>query len=111
MTQLDELNNLISQLDEAVRRLSYNGKVYANAEREYKISLSETALKLRQGDMAIGMIDKVIYGVKSVADKRFQRDVAEATYKANQEAINVYKLRIRILHEQIQQDYGMTKFQ
>ena len=46
--------------------------------------------------MAIGMIDKTCYGIPKVADARFERDCAEAVYKANQEAINTYKLKMRL---------------
>jgi hypothetical protein len=55
--------------------------------------------------MAIGMIDKVCYGIPSVAEARFKRDVAEAVYKANQEAINSIKLQIRILNDQLDREW------
>ena len=51
------------------------------------------------------MIDKVCYGIPSVAEARFKRDVAEAVYKANQEAINSIKLQIRILNDQLDREW------
>ena len=51
--------------------------------------------------MAIGMIDKTCYGIPSVAEARFKRDIAEANYDANKEAINAYKLQIRWLENQL----------
>ena len=68
--------------------------------------LRQECLKLRSDGMAIGMIDKICYGIPSVAGARFQRDVAESVYKANQEAINTLKLEMRILEGQIQREWG-----
>ena len=56
--------------------------------------------------MAIGMIDKTCYGIPEVAEKRFQRDVAETIYKANLECINSIKLQMRILENQLQREWG-----
>lgn len=46
------------------------------------------------------------YGIPEVAQKRFERDVAEATYKANMESINSLKLQLRLLDAQISREYG-----
>ena len=56
--------------------------------------------------MAIGLIDKTCYGIPSVAEARFQRDVAEAVYRANQEAINSLKLQLRLIDSQINRDWN-----
>ena len=58
--------------------------------------------------MAITLIQQVVYGVPEVADKRFKRDVAEAIYRANQEAINTIKLQIRVLESQLSREYGVN---
>ena len=59
--------------------------------------------------MAIGMIDKTCYGIPSVAEARFKRDVAETIWKANQEAINSIKLQIRIIESQLSREWNNTK--
>ena len=82
-----------------------SGTAYAEAERAYKIKLRETALRLRSQDMAVGMINMTVYGVPEVAELRFQRDVAEAVYKANLEAINSIKLQLRLLDAQISREW------
>lgn len=56
--------------------------------------------------MAIGMIDKTCYGIPSVAEARFKRDVAETVYKANLEAIASIKLQIRIIESQLNREWG-----
>ena len=56
--------------------------------------------------MAITLIDKTCYGIPSVAEARFKRDVAETVYKANLEAINSIKLQLRLLESQISREWG-----
>ena len=94
------------QLDKAILDLRGNGTAYAESEKNYKILLRQEVLKLRDEGVAIGVIDKICYGIPSVAEARFTRDIAECVYKANQEAINSLKLQIRIIDNQISREYG-----
>lgn len=100
-----ELQAKIKQLEKAVQDLRVNGTELAKAERDYKILLRQECLKLRDEGMAIGMIDKTCYGIPSVAEARYKRDVAQTTYDANQDFINSIKLQLRLLESQIQRDY------
>lgn len=101
-----ELQQKTKQLDTSIRLLRKSGTDYAEAERAYKVLLREECLKLRDGGMAIGMIDKTCYGIPSVAEARFKRDVAETVYKANLEAINSIKLQMRLIEAQIEREWG-----
>ena len=83
-----------------------NGIELAKAEKVYKMTLSKECLKLKTDGMAIGLIDKVCYGIPEIADLRFMRDVADINLKANIEAINVLKLKIKIMDEQIKREWG-----
>lgn len=94
------------QLDISIRQLRKTGTDYAQAERDYKVLLRQEVLKLRDEGTAVGVIDKICYGIPSVAEARFKRDVAEAVYKANLEAINSIKLQLRLLDAQIQREWG-----
>lgn len=100
-----ELQAKTKQLEIAVKDLRINGTELAKAERDYKVLLRQECLKLRDEGMAIGMIDKVCYGIPTVAEARFKRDVAQTTYDANQDFINSIKLQLRLLESQIQRDY------
>lgn len=107
MDLLNELNMLTNQLSEAIKIMARYGKEKAEAEKNYKIALRQEALILRsEKDMAVTLIDKVVYGVSDVADKRFKRDVAEAMYETAKENINVLKLKTRILETQLKLEYG-----
>ena len=102
-----ELQKKINELNISIKKLRETGTDYAEAEREYKITLRNEALKLRaEKGMPVTLIQQVVYGVPEVAEKRFKRDVKEAVYKANMEAINVFKLQIRIIESQLQREYG-----
>lgn len=104
-----ELQSKTQQLDKSIKQLRTSGTEYARAEREYKVLLRQECLKLRDDGMAIGMIDKTCYGIPSVAEARFKRDVAEAVYKANLEAINSIKLQMRLIESQLQREWGQSE--
>ena len=108
MELYEELRKLTEDLEISIKHLRKTGTAYADAERNYKVLLRQECLKLRDEGMAIGMIDKTCYGIPSVAEARFKRDVAEATYTANKEAINSIKLRMRLVENQIQREYANT---
>ena len=105
MDLYNDLQNKIKQLEISVKELRKSGTNYAQAERDYKILLKQECLKLRDEGMAIGMIDKTCYGIPSVAEARFKRDVAKTVYEANQEAINSLKLQMRLIEGQLQREW------
>ena len=106
MDLMNELQAKINQLNVSVKELRKSGTAYAQAERDYKILLREECLKLRSEGMPIGMIDKTCYGLPTVAEKRYIRDVAKTVYEANQDAINSLKLQIRIIESQINREFN-----
>lgn len=108
MELYEELESLTKQLDVSIKSLRKTGGDYAKAERDYKVLLRQECLRLRDEGMAIGMIDKTCYGIPSVAEARFRRDVAESVYRANQEAINSIKLRMRLIESQIQREWSVA---
>lgn len=106
MDLIIELDQKTKQLSKAILDLRQNGTAYAEAERDYKILLRQECLKLRDEGMAIGMIDKTCYGIPSVAEARYKRDIAKTIYEANQEAINSIKLQLRLIDGQITREWS-----
>lgn len=102
----EELTKQVELLQKKQDELPQTGREYATAEREYKVLLRQEILKLRKEGEAIGVISLICYGIPEVAEARFKRDCAEAIYKANQEAINTYKLKIRLLESQISREWS-----
>lgn len=107
MDLFSDIQELINKLNVSIKTLAKNGKALAEAERDYKITLRQEALKLRQEkNMAVTLINQIIYGIPQVAGKRFKRDIAEAMYNTNQEYINTLKLQIRVLESQLSREWG-----
>lgn len=109
MDLMNELNIKIKELNISIKSLRETGSEYAKKEKEYKILLRQEALKLRaEKNMPVTLIQQVVYGVPEVANKRFERDVAEAVYKANQESINSIKLQIRVIENQLNREFNIS---
>jgi hypothetical protein len=104
----EEIQRLMAELTASIRKLRDNGAKLAEAERDYKLTLRQEALRLRAGDMPVTLINNIIYGVPEVAEKRFKRDVEQANYDANKEHINVTKLKLRILEAQLAREWGAS---
>ena len=110
MDLFNQMQEMIQKLNISIKSLANNGQALAEAEKEYKITLRQEALKLRQEKgMPVTLIQQIVYGVPEVAEKRFKRDVAEAMYNTNQEYINTMKLQIRIIENQLSREFGNVR--
>lgn len=110
MDLYQEIVQLMKELDIAVKNLRKAGTEYAEAEQKYKVTLRQEALKLRaEENMPVTLINQIIYGVPEVARLRFDRDVKEAVYKANEESINSTKLKLRIIENQLNREIGSVR--
>ena len=101
-----DLQKKTQQLEYSVKSIAENKKKYAQAERDYKILLRKTCLQMRADGYPIGLIDKCCYGVPEVAEARLRRDIAEGVVESNMEAINMIKLQLRIINDQIAREWG-----
>lgn len=106
MDLYQEIQRLMNELTASINKLRANGVALAEAERDYKITLSTQALRLRAGDMPVTLINQVIYGQQEVAELRLRRDIAQANYEANREHINITKLKLRIVESQLEREWG-----
>lgn len=109
MELYEELDLKNRQLSQSLKELRKNGNALAKAEKEYKEMVSKEALRLRNEEMPVTLIEKVIYGLPSVSTLRFERDIADVLYKANQEAINITKLQVRIIENQLGREWSNEK--
>lgn len=108
MDLFEQIESLMAELTASIKQLRKNGEKLAEAEKDYKTTLTTEALKLRAEDTPVTLINTTIYGLKGVAEKRFARDVAQATYEANKEHINICKLKLRILEGQLSREWGAS---
>ncbi len=105
MDLLQELREKNDDLSASIQLLRKHGQALATAEAEYKSVLAQTVLRLRADKMPVTLINLVVYGDKKVAEQRLKRDIAKVLYDSNQEHINVTKLQIRIIENQLQREY------
>ena len=106
MDLYEDILKLMDELTRSIKVLKSNGAELAECERDYKLTLRTEALKLRADNTPVTLINQIIYGVPEVADKRLKRDIAQAKYEANKEHINICKLKLRILENQLQREWG-----
>lgn len=108
MDILEEIRQQQIRVDNNQKSLVTYGKKKAEAERDYKIAVNKKALELKDNGMPVTLIQLVIYGYPEIARLRFERDSAEVLYNANQEALNVAKLQLRILQDQYDKEWSNT---
>lgn len=96
--QLDELTEALMRELETCKT---SGCQYAENEAEYRMALRIEILAERDKRTPVTIINDVCRGKEEIAKLKQRRDCSEAIYKASQEAINVYKLRIRMIDAQI----------
>lgn len=99
------LQSKVALLDESLKQIKQRGRNYAKAEQDYRVALSKKILTERDNGVPVTVINDICRGSAEVAQLKFERDVAESVYKAALEAINVYKLQIRLLEGQIDREY------
>lgn len=111
MTLVEELDNKVKELDEAIKRMRFDGVALAQAERDYKVLLRTEVLKLRDSGMQVTIIKDIVRGIPEVAELRLNRDIAQTFYEADKELINSIKLQIRVLQSQFTQEWGFAKYE
>lgn len=102
----EELSTKVVLLDKALGQLGKRGREYANCEQTYRVALAKKMLTERDKGLPATILSDVCRGDKEIARFKFERDVAEVTYKSALEAINCYKVAIRVLENQITREYG-----
>lgn len=109
MTDLiNELGAKSALLDKAIGQFGVRGRIYAQAEHDYRVALSKKILLARDKGTPVTIISDVCRGDPEIAKLRLEKDTAKACYDAAKEAINGYKLQIRILDAQIEREWGRS---
>ena len=102
---MDELSGKIALLDKALGEFGRRGRAYAQAEHDYRTALSSEIAKERADGTPVSIINDLCRGKPHIAKQRLERDISEVVYKAAGEAINSYKLQIRVLEGQIDREW------
>lgn len=105
MDLLQELWKINELLTKALEQYKQRGREYAKAYRDYRVLLAQELLKLKAEGMPATLAADVARGKEDIAAAKEQEIIAESLYKSCQEAINTYKIQIKVLQEQITREY------
>lgn len=106
MDLYEEMNNLNKLLTSALAEYKKRGMEYAKAYKNYRVKVAQELLRLKAEGMPVTIAYDIARGKDEVASAKEQEIITECLYKSCQEAINTYKLQIKILQEQINKEYA-----
>jgi hypothetical protein len=106
MDLLEELNKIRDLLNKALSEYKKRGIEYANAYKNYRVAVAKELLRLKDEGVAVTIAYDVARGKEDIAELKRQEIITECVYKSCQEAINSYKLQLKIVQEQINKEYG-----
>lgn len=99
------LRKLSEELDQSIKMLRKNGNAAAEAERDYQSAKNQTILRLKAEGYPATLIVQMVKGEQEVAKKMFDRDIAKVLYDTNKEHINIKKLQLRTVEEQVEREW------
>lgn len=102
----EQMEKLTKYLNAALKEYSSRGRDYAEAYKNYRVAVAKELLELRDAGMPVTIAYDIARGNDYVADLKQKEIIAESLYNSCKEAINTYKLQIKILQEQINKEYG-----
>lgn len=102
-------DKLIRQLDSALATLRKNGIEWAEAEYEYRKLKTKEILRLKDEGYPATLIIDIVRGLGEVPELDFKRNSAKVVYSANAEAINVKKLELKSIENDISREWGKNE--
>lgn len=106
MDSITELFEMSNKLDEQVRKCAKKSVEFAEAEKNYKISLAQTALSMKAKDYPVTLIQMIAKGVEAVANARLKRDIAESEYWTANKEYDSLKLKIMLMDRQVAREWS-----
>lgn len=105
----EDIQKNIQFLENAITEMKKRGNKLAQAEHDYKVALSQRLTELRAEGQPVTHLADIARGEKKIASLRLARDIAQGLYDSSKEAINMYKLKIKILENQFEREWGATR--
>lgn len=106
---MDELRAKNMQLDQSLKMLRKSGENYAKALASYRMAFSQELLKLRDEGYAISLAENIARGKREIAELKQKEILSDTLHEASRENINVLKLQIKILNEQISREWAESE--
>lgn len=95
---------LVKLLNQAIAEAKTRGRTLAKSERDYRVALAQKILIERTNGTPVTIINDLCRGDEKVAGLKFERDTAQSLYDSALEAINVYKLQLKVIQDDIQNE-------
>ncbi len=101
-----EMKLNISMLDKAITESKARGSHSAQCESKYRIALAKYMTERRAEGVPVTILSDLSRGDPEIARLRMEKDIALSLYESSKEAINAYKLKIRVLNDQISREWS-----
>lgn len=105
MDLLNELWKINELLTKALEQYKARGREYAKAYRDYRVLLAQELLRLKADGMPATLASDIARGKDEIAVAKEKEIITESLYNSCKEAIQAYKLQMKILQEQITKEY------
>ena len=104
-----QIERCMYMLETAVTEMKERSKKFAEAEHNYRVALSQRLTELRAEGQPVTHLGDIARGAKKIASLKLARDIAEGLYDSSKEAINMYKLKIKVLEGEYEREWGATR--
>lgn len=101
-----DIQETLSNLDLALTQAKIRGLEYSKAEAAYYTAKDRRVRELMEDGLSATAIQMIVKGEESVNDKLQHFRNMEVLYKNALEAVNVYKLRLRVLESQYEREWS-----
>jgi hypothetical protein len=105
-----QITQKIRELSDTVKALRKSGTAYAKAQMRYRILLAKEIARLRLEGIPVTIVGDLARGNEEVAKAKYEEIVAETEYKADDALINSNKLEIRVIENQLNREWGVSKY-
>lgn len=103
---IEEIIQLSADMEKSIEGQEEYGRKLAEAERDYQVALRKKALEEKADGIPVTFISQFIRGDEEIAEKRMQRDIAEALYQAAKDRTVGIRLRIKIVDAQASREWS-----
>lgn len=103
---INQINELMRSLPEAIKIMGRYGREYSVADVEYRKSKAIRTAVLKDKGTPATLIKDLIYEDDDLCEKLKERDQKEALWKTSQEHINALKIEIKVIQGQIDREWA-----
>lgn len=103
---INEMEQLSTELDQALSEQEQRGRNLADCEAAYQVILRQKALIEKDSGTPVTFISQFIRGDREIAEKRRERDIAEALYQTAKDRVVGIRLKLKIVDAQAGREWS-----